>query len=349
MENIINFCKNNKEFLKNMGLAIIIIILFKIFSYIIAYICIKMFHLKIKDKNKIKNNAFYKPIKNFVFIFGIYLGFKILKLPENIWQIIEKLFRISIICLISNGFSNLFSTSSETFKKLRKKINFKGNDTIINFVSKIIKGLVYIVAGFIIVSELGYNLNGLVAGLGISSVVLALAIQDVAKSILAGACIILDKPFEIGDYILFGTLEGTVEDISFRSTRIRDIDNQIVIVPNSQLIESSITNCSKKENRRFSLKLVLELDTPKDKIEELITEIKSTLIKNNNINQDSIKVYFDTISDNGFDLIISFYTSIINLADFLKFKEEINYALLGIINDKHIGLAYDSKTIYLRQ
>ena len=99
----------------------------------------------------------------------------VLKLPADIFAVITKIFKICVILLATKGFSNLFDSSSESFAKLREKLNFDGNDTTINFFSKVAKALIYIIAGFILITELGYNLGGLATGLGISSVVIALA------------------------------------------------------------------------------------------------------------------------------------------------------------------------------
>lgn len=333
----------------NVGIGLAIIAIFKIFSSTLAYILIKMFHLKTRDKKKIKNNGFYKPLKTFFVLRGIYIAIIVFQLPDNIFNIVTRIFKICIIILAANGFANLCDSNSDTFTKIRNKFNFNGNDTTINFFSKILKGLIYIVASFIVISELGYDLSGLAAGLGIGSVVIALAAQDIAKSFIAGLSIIADRPFEIGDYIEVDTFAGTVEDITFRTTRIRDINNQIVVLPNSFISTASITNASKREKRRYSSVLTLELDTPIDKVQSFKDEIKLLLTNNDNILPDNIRIYFDTISMNGIDLSISFYTNIINYDDFLQFKENINYILLNTLSKYNISLAYDSKSIYLKK
>ena len=308
-----------------------------------------MFKFKVKDRKKIKENGFYKPLKIFFVVLGIYIGFMVLQLPQDIFNVITKIFRICTILLAAKGFANLFDSSSESFAKFREKIHFNGNDTTINFFSKVAKALIYIIAGFILISELGYDLGGLATGLGISSVVIALAAQDIAKSFLAGISIISDKPFEIGDYILVDTFAGTVEDITFRTTRIRDAENQIIVLPNSMLASANITNATKREKRRYYLLLTLELDTPLEKVANFTENIKLTLNNHPNVIKDSIKVFFDTISANGIDVSINFYTDLTDRLEFMKFKEEINYTLLDMANQEGLALAYPSQSIYLKK
>ncbi len=347
---IIEIFKNlSLENIVDIGIGLAIIVIFKIFSSLLAYTIVKMFKFKVKDKKKIKENGFYKPLKIFFVLLGVYIGTIALKLPEDIFSAITKIFKICIIILTATGFANLFNSNSETFVKVREKLHMDGTDTTINFFSKIVKALIYIVAAFIVIAELGYDLSGLVTGLGISSVVIALAAQDVAKSFLAGLSIISDRPFDIGDYIEVGTYTGTVEDITFRTTRIRDVNNQIIVLPNSFLTTTSIINGTKREKRRYNLLLTLELNTPLEKVSDLTESIKLALNTNQNIIKENIRVFFDTISTDGIDISVSFYTDIIDYEEFLKFKEEMNYALLKMINQAHIELAYPSQSIYLKK
>ena len=350
LNEILGFFKNlTIENALDIGIGLAIIVIFKIISSPIAYMIVKMFKFKVKDKNKIKNNGFYKPLKSFFVILGIYIGFMVLKLPADVFAVITKIFKICVILLATKGFSNLFDSNSESFAKLREKLNFDGNDTTINFFSKVAKALIYIIAGFILITELGYNLGGLATGLGISSVVIALAAQDIAKSFLAGISIISDRPFEIGDYITVGNLSGTVEDITFRTTRIRNADNQVIVLPNNVLTDNNIINSSKRDSRRFFTVLTLELDTPLEKVTELTENIKLALTTHPQVINETVKVFFETISADGIDLSIDLKTSALEYVDYLKFKEEINYTLLDMVNRAKIGLAYPSQSIYLKK
>ena len=161
--------------------------------------------------------------------------------------------------------------------------------------------------------------------------------------------IISDRPFDIGDYIEVGTYAGTVEDITFRTTRIRDVNNQIVVLPNSFLTTTSIINATKREKRRYNLVLTLELNTPLEKVADLNENIKLALNTNLHVLKENIRVYFDTISANGMDISINFYTDITDLEEFLKFKEEVNFILLDIVEQSKIELAYPSQSIYLKK
>ena len=331
-------------------MATIIIILFaKIIGPLIAYILIKMFHLKEKDKTKIKENAFYKTIKAIILLSGVYFATFLFVIPNSIKELIIKVFKICIILIVANGFSNLFSVNSNAFKKLKEKTNLHGNDSFILLISRVLKVIVYIIAGFMIASEFGYNLGGLFTGLGISSVVIALAAQDLAKSLFGGLSILLDKPFVIGDYIQVGNYEGTVEYISFRSTRIRNLSNELIVIPNSQIAEDFVINYTTRTARQYELNLVLELSTPLNKILSFKEKLLELINSEQHVLEKNKRIFFDTVSDNGFNLNISFYTDIIGYNNFLQFKEEMNFKIMQALQNEHIELAYDTKTIYLQK
>ena len=292
--------------------------------------------------------AFINLLKYFLLSFGIYIGFRVLATSESLIQIADKLFRLITIILIATGFANLFDITSDSYAKIKEKFNLKGSDTAYAFLGKLLKVLIYIVAGFLIISDLGYNIGGLVTGVGLSGVVLLLAVQDIAKSFIGGISILTDKPFEIGDFIENKDFAGTVEDITLRTTRLRDIHNQIIIVPNSKIVDTYIINQSKKEKRRYSLAFTLVLSTSLEKVAELNERIKNTLSCNEKVIPDSTKVSFNTISLNGIDISIACYSDIVDGNEFLSFKEELNYVILGIIQEMNIRLAYNSQTLYVK-
>lgn len=192
-------------------------------------------------------------------------------------------------------------------------------------------------------------MSGLVAGLGIGGVILTLAAQDTAKNLFGGLVVFIDKPFVVGDWIQMDTFEGTVEDITFRSTRIRTFENSVVNVPNSIISNASIINWSKMEKRRYKLNLIIELDTPLEKLERFKIRVQDMLQSREAIFDDSIIVKFDTIADNGLNVLVCSYTDSVDYASYLAEKEDINYKIMKILQEENIELAYDTKTVLLKK
>ena len=325
-------------------IAIGIIIIFNICSSGTAYIITKILKRKPK-KGETKNNKLYLSLKRFIKIIGIYIGIMFVKdtllFNETIIMLIRKIFRITIIYMLANIICECITLDS-----LR---NLRGNDTkdgISNFVIKIIKGLIYIVATFIAILELGYDLSGLVTGLGL--VVITLAAQNIAKDIIGGFVIFTDKPFKVGDWIQFEQYEGTVEEITFRSTRIRTFENSIVNVPNATISNASIINCSRIEKRRYKINLGLELETPLNTVKVIEEKIRTMLKEKENVMDDSVIVRFDKITENSINLLIYAFTNSQDNESFLREKEHINYKIMQILESEKVGLAYDTKTVFIK-
>ena len=329
-------------------IAIGIIVVFKIFSTGIANVITKILKKKIKKAER-KKTAIYGTSKKLVNLIGVYIAIVFLKRPLLISAVVfgyvTKIFKVLVIYSLARIIAE--SITMDSFRKFSNNDEDEG-DGISTFVVKIIRGLVYIVATFIAILELGYDLSGLVTGLGISSVVITLAAQNLAKDLLGGFVIFTDKPFKVGDWIQFGDYEGTVEDITYRSTRLRTFENSIVNIPNSIIVNESLINCSKIEKRRYKINLGLALETPLSKVKTVEEKIKTMLKEKENVMDDSIIVKFDKITDNTINLLIYAFTDSVDYGSFLKQKEEINFKIMQILESENVELAYDTKTVYVK-
>ena len=333
-------------------IAIGIIIVFRVLSGTFSYMIIRLFKIKSKKARDIKESAFFKPLKIFFIILGIYLAIVFLKEPlqihDYVMDIVTKAFKIISVLEIAYGLANSFTSKTVVGKKLKKSLSQKMDDTVFEFMLKVIRVLIYIVAIFFVLNILEINLTGLIAGLGLGGVIVTLAAQDTAKNLFGGLVIFLDKPFAVGDWIEMDNYEGTIEDITFRTTRIRTFENALVNVPNAKIADASVTNWSKMEKRRYKTNLCVELDTPLEKLELLKTNIEKMLQERESVYDDSIIVRFDQITDNGINVLIYTYTNSVSYASYLKEVEDINMKIMKILKDENIELAYDTKTVYVK-
>ena len=305
INNVINFFKNiTQTQWIDLGIAILIVIFFIILSPILAYIIIKMFKFKEKNKRKIKESPAYKPLKVLFVWIGIYIGIVVLNLPQNVMENLDKVFRIALICIVAKGLINFVDPQKGIVRRLRNDNMPDGNKTVANFTSKILKYVIYIGAGLLILTVFNINPSSLIAGLGVVSAVVALAAQDFVKNLISGFSILSDKPFLVGDWIAVGTDEGEVIEISFRCTKIKTSDDSIITIQNSVFTTTNVVNWSRMQQRRYLLNIKLPLETNSDKIERIIGRIKFVLSNNKDVKKDSIEVRFNTIDIDGINLII---------------------------------------------
>ena len=335
--------------LADYGIAVIVVIIFGILSPILTYIIVKMFMFREKDKSKIKNSPFYKPLKALFICAGFYLAVLIINPPENAKKLCLQIIAIIAICFIAKVLANFLEPKSSIMRRMRDEDKPDGNKTVTNFTSKILKYIIYIGAGLLILSVFGINPTSLIAGLGIGSAVVALAAQDFVKNLISGFSIMSDKPFLVGDWIQVGTNEGSVIEISFRATKIKTSDNTIVTIQNSVFTTNNVVNWSRMKQRRYLLNIKLPLETNSDKIEKIISRIKFVLNNNDDVDKETIQVNFNTIEKDGINLIIYMYTDIVAYGDYLSFREKVNEDILKVLESENVKIAYPGQNVYVHQ
>lgn len=268
-------------------------------------------------------------------------------------EILQTAIRIIAIIIVSRILIKILTAKSSKIRKMQEKINVsRGKSNTKNeseFLAKIIKVIINIVSVILIIQELGFDLQGLIAGLGLGTVVITLAAQDTAKNLFGGLVIFLDKPFKVGDYIQLSNYTGTVEEITFRSTAIRTLDDTVLHIPNSEVSSVAITNWNELKRRRYITNLTITLDTPLEKVEKVRKEIENMLSKEEDILEETISVKFQNILDSGIQIVVIAYTNITNYAPYLELKEKLNYKIMHLLEENKVELAYNTQTIYVKK
>lgn len=346
MENI----KNCIEIIKSKDIIELIIaagifIGFILLSSLFAKLIMRCF--KIKPEQLEKKSKIYKLLKFLWIISGTYISILILSLPADCTRIITKIYKLLMIYELTRLVANLIRPNTKLFAKFKSSDENKNKHTL-NFAIKFIRVIIYIIGAFIFVAELGYDLSGLITGLGIGSVVIALAAQDLAKNIFGGVAILTDKTFEIGDSIEVNNTFGTVEDITFRTTRIRKLDNTIVTLPNSILADSEIINWNKLKMRRYDCDLKFSLDMTQKEINNLTQKIAFELQKNKDIMKDSARVYFSGIEKDGYKITIYLYTELVDYDQYIEFVSTINSDIIALLEREKTKLIYPTYNVHMK-
>ena len=338
-------------FLMDIAISIGIFLMFLIFRRIFTkYVFVLLVKLGKKAPGDFFSQvllAFEKPIQWFFLIIGIYVAANYFPHFNQTNLLFLNIIRSTIIIVIGWGLVNLASSSSLFFLKVNQKYNMEIDEILIPFISKALKVIIGAICFSIIAQEFGYNISGFVAGLGIGGLAISLAAKDALANLFGGVVIISEKPFSIGDWIMTPSVEGTVEDISFRSTKVRTFAQALVTVPNSTLANEPITNWSKMGKRQISFNLRVAHDTQRDKLENVVKRIGYLLRNHHDIHPETIFVTFDEYKENGFDIFLYFFTKTTNWGEFLKIKEEINFEILDILENEGVMIAIQSRKLYL--
>lgn len=288
------------------------------------------------DNNFIK--AIENPMKLLVFFYGFYYALKVINLDGFNLSTLSttKIIKIAVVIAICYFLYNLTLENSVLYTRMSKN---KGNNTIIfPFISIIIRLMIIVIGVIIIANE--FKFTGFIAGLGISGVAFALAAQDTFSNLFGGVVIVLDKPFAIGDWIQTSEIEGTIEEITFRSTKIRTFSMALATVPNSKLANCNIINWTQRDLRRIHFKFTISSETSIDKIKLVVEKIEDMLKQHSAVDNRGIISSFNELSSYGFGIFIYFYTNIMDYVRYEKLKQDINIKILEILKSEKVQLSF---------
>lgn len=287
--------------------------------------------------------AFERPAANWISILGIYLAYGYLSLRYPVLRLTAgafplKMFKAATVMAVGFGFYNLDSFYGNALVKLDDKLNLNTSELLKNMVSKVVKAIILILALGMAASEF-FDVNGFIAGLGIAGLAVAMAAQDTLGNMIAGAAIVVDRPYDLGDWILCEGVEGEVEELSFRSTRIRTATQEIVYIPNSNMSKSPITNFSRRGFRRVELILQLDFETQVEALSALKLAMEDFLSSQSYIREEGILVKADQMGGYGIGFTLRCFVNTNVYQEYINYKETINLELVSQINALGIKIA----------
>ncbi len=261
----------------------------------------------------------------------------------NFGFILEIIFNLAILAIIFK-FLDIFE------EKMKSKISQSKQQTqmlqIIPAINRILKFTIFFIILASFLQTHGYSVSSLIAGFGITGLAVGFAANSAIANIFGSISIISDKSFQIGDYIKFGTYEGTVEDINMRSTKIRTLDNALTIIPNSVVANDAIINISAGHRKRIFETIGITYDTSNEKIERAVKIIEEILESHDEISKDYI-VNLHELGDSSINIRVNAYVKTKVFNKYLKVKEAFLMELIKKFREENIEFAFPSQTVYL--
>ena len=223
------------------------------------------------------------------------------------------------------------------------------DDLLVPLISKSLK--VFIVAfGIVFVADnLGTDVQGLLAGIGLGGLAVALAAKDTVGNLFGSLTVLLDRPFHVGDWVVIGNVEGTVEEVGFRSTRVRTFYNSVITLPNSVLISASVDNYGVRQYRRWSTKIGIAYNTPPEKIDAFCEGIRELIRRHPYTRKDYFHVYLNGFGDTSLDILLYVFFETPEWATELRERHRLAVDMLRLAKDLEVEYAFPTQTLYLRQ
>ena len=283
-------------------------------------------------------------------VVGFFIATSYIDFNSDLIGFIEKANRTLITVFIFWLLHQLIVPFSFLIKNFEEKLT----TALVDWTLKGLKVIVIILAIVAILELWGIKVGPVIAGLGLFGVAVALGAQDLFKNLISGIMILMERRFMIGDVIhVGGEAEGTVEQIGFRSTLIRQFDSNIVTVPNFKFAEQSFTNYSRRIHRRIKWIIGLEYKTTIEQLKNIRNNVKTYIDDNDLFANDGSSYYkssfvrIENFSDSSIDMLVECFVNAPEWVKFIETKEKLAIQIKEIVENEKAGFAFPSQSIYV--
>lgn len=273
---------------------------------------------------------------------------RVLQLPAEIWSWIVLAFRILKPFLITLIFYKFVDVIAAYFASLAAKTASTLDDQLVPLLRKTLKALVVLVGTlFILRDGFDFDIIPFLTGLSIGGIAIALAAQDTIKNFFGSVMIFIDKPFQVGDWVTSGEIDGVIEEVGFRSTRIRTHRNSVMYVPNGKIADAVVDNHGLRQYRRFTTTLTITYDTAPDLIDQFVFGLREIVSSHPKTRKDLYHVYFNNLSAYSQDIMFYIFFEVPNIQEELKARHEILIQIVKLSQILGVKFAFPTQTLHL--
>lgn len=282
-------------------------------------------------------------IKSFFYlVISLYLASNFLNLSNFLSKAIYLLFILVIVYEGIKASSYLLKVLA--YKAIKRNDDDSQAQSTVKTLNVFIQIILWSLGLLLILANMGVNITSLIAGLGIGGIAVALALQNILADIFSSFSILIDKPFKVGDFIKVSADMGTVEKIGIKTTHLRTLDGQLLIISNQELTKARVENFQKLHRRRALFNLGIVYETSRTQLESIPKIIASIVDKQEKANLD--RCHFKSYGDFSLNFEVSIFIDVKSYNDFLDILEKINLDIFSQFNEQGISFAYPTQLHY---
>lgn len=311
-----------------------------VFSFLIVKLIVKKIIFRFLDEGKGASIIYQSIISLFLIIFNFWFLVFIpaLEFSNDVMVILKRIFGSILIFAITNFVLNIIEIWFEVMTRNEPKETMTARKGAFTFAMAIMKIVAVVIGSIFIVDKLGFDLAGLLTGLSIGGFAFALGAQETIKNFFGSIMIFIDKPFKVGDWVEINGDEGMVEEVGLRTSRIRTFYNSIVIIPNSEVSNTTIDNYAERRYRRYKTYFKLPLNTDIDKVEAFVSALDELINSHDSTRKDYYHVRVNNIGLYSIDILFYTFFVVPDWSAELKARQEIILSVLRIA--KEVGVEF---------
>ena len=290
--------------------------------------------------------AMEAPVATFIMLTGIFSALKVLKFSETNDRVIGYGATVAFSLVIFWGLLRALDALLDHAHEVAVQRQM-GVAAFMPWIKKSLVAVFVVFGVLLTVQSLGYNVSTILQGLGIGGLAFALAAQDTIANLFGSIVVAIDQPFKVGETVKIGATTGTVEDIGLRSTKIRQTDRSLVVMPNKMVSSEAIVNLSRFTARRVEQVFGLTYDTQPDQMEAIVREIRQLIEREPEVDPASVHVYFRDYSESSLDIWAAYVVRDPDFTRHMALRQRLNLAIMRAVGAHGLGFAFPTQTMHL--
>ena len=323
---------------------IVFLFVFKIFQFVILR---RLGILAEKTKTDI-DDTLVKIVKSlrppFYSFIAFYFAVQFLTLSSTLSKVLDSLLVIWVVYQVIIAAQILIEY---IFVKALKNEEDKGAQGAFGVIKNVIGAVLWMLGILVILSNMGVNITSVIAGLGIGGIAIAFAFQNILEDLFSSFAILFDKPFKVGDFIVVGEHKGVVQKMGIKTTRLKSLGGEEIVISNKELTSARLQNFKKMEERRIGFNFGVTYETPTEKLKTIPETVKDIIDSIEKARFD--RSHFSQFDDSALTFETVYYVTTSDYAVYRDIQQEINLRVKESFEKDSIDMAYPTQTIYLNK
>ncbi|WOO43229.1 mechanosensitive ion channel family protein [Rubellicoccus peritrichatus] len=331
--------------------SFVILMLTLIFRGLVTNIIFKYLH-KLTKKTKFRHDevlitALEKPVSLLLLWIGFFLAILVLPLNSSLEAVVDDLFRGTSMIIVIWALVRVIDVMADILNDIAQSRD-SALHGFVPIMRKSSKAFIIVIGVLMVIDNLGYNVSGILATLGLGGAALAFASKDTIGNLFGTLMIMLDRPFKVGDWIIVGNqVDGDVESIGLRSTKVRTWPKTVMSIPNGVLANEYINNWSRMPKRRVKQYVGISYEASADDMEGIVADIKELLKNDEGVQQEFILVNFTDFGESSLDILVYYFTKTTAWVPHMEVRERVNCNIMRAVRARGLSIAFPARSLYM--
>lgn len=336
---------------QHVGIFLLLVLAF-IFHKLLTLLFKRIFGVLIYRWGRLKIGGKYilpvaRPFSLLLVFYMLAIMVPVLQLPASSGHYVIIILRASLPFFGMMVFYKLVDVLVAYLEKLAERTESTLDDQLVPLLRKALKVFVVIIGVLFILANFDFDVTALVAGLGVGGLAVALAAQDMLKNFFGSIMIFMDRPFQIGDWVTGNGIDGDIEEVGFRATRIRTFHNSLIYVPNGMLADMTIDNMGMRKYRRYKTYIAVTYDCPPDLLDAFVEGLKKIVENHKDTRKDYYNIYVNSFNSSSVDILFYIFFAVATWPEELKARHEINLEIMRLAEALGVRFAFPTQTLHV--